>query len=145
MRSCAKPRQEAGLPPLGSGNCPDAELGLEEGAREGRTEPGRVNREREVGQGRGTWLRCPRGSNWDGQEMQQMGQAGEVASSYQVDWVEMERVKRAGKWHCSLCLLNLISPPRPGRGPRVSDRSQHSAASKAVQQSPRAAPQCHSL
>lgn len=31
-----------------------------------------------------------------GQEMQQMGQVGEVTSSYRADVVEMERVKRAG-------------------------------------------------
>lgn len=42
MGRCTKPRQEAGLPPLGSSNCLDAELGLGKKAREGRTETGRV-------------------------------------------------------------------------------------------------------
>jgi len=43
-----------------------------------------------------------------------MGRAGVVTRLYQADRVEVERVKRTGKWHCSLYLLNLISPPRPG-------------------------------
>lgn len=65
-----------------------------------------------------------------------MGQVGQVMSSSQADGAEMERVKRAEKWHCSLRLLNPISPPQPGREPRISNGRQHSDASKAVQQSP---------
>jgi len=51
-RSHTKPRQESGLPPLGSSECPDAELGLGKKAREGRTEAGRVDGGRGEGQGR---------------------------------------------------------------------------------------------
>lgn len=100
------------------------------------------------GKGR-TRLRHPRGSTWDWTGDAEIGQVGEVTSFCQADGVKMERVKRAGKWDCSLYLLDPVSPPRPGRKPRVSDRSQRSGARQscsAPRQPPRlllTSPCCH--